>query len=61
MSVDYQKLGLDVATSLRSLANSIKPIPKLGDDDSIYLTDRQEGEKAGLTKAAELIEREFNR
>lgn len=41
---------------LRERAARIKPIPTIGDDDSIYLYDYDEGLKAGLHNAADAIE-----
>ena len=41
---------------LREEVSKVKPHISLGDDDSIYLTDYQEGVIAGLIKAISLIE-----
>lgn len=46
----------EIVKQLRSEVSKVKPHITLGDDDSIYLTDYQEGVIAGLIKAISLIE-----
>ena len=47
----------EVVKLLRLEVSKVKPYVTLGDDDSIYLTEYQEGLIAGLVKAISLIER----
>lgn len=44
----------ELAAKLKKMAAEIVPNVRLGDDDSIYLTDYQEGRRDGLLEAAML-------
>lgn len=53
-----RKMLMDLETAvagLVELAANVKPSPIMGDDDSIYLSDRQEGYRDGLLAAVDYL------
>lgn len=46
----------DLITKLEASSDMVKPHIVLGDEDSIYLTERQIGYKEGLEAAVRLVE-----
>lgn len=44
-----------VIERLQAIIEDIKPQPVIGDDDSIYLTEYQEGMRSGLQRAILVI------
>lgn len=55
--IDFAYLRDTLIKELRTTANNIKPVPTLGDDDSIYLTEYQIGLNAGLMVAISMVKR----